>query len=93
MLMCRSLCGDIEKQPSGWYRPERVVSFNMNFKFYRPQLEFIDVLEPSLRNNGEYIIAPANYRMRQNINNDLQFGFIQINLTNPNSYSGLPITP
>lgn len=66
---------------------------NMNFKFYRPQLEYIDVLEPSLRNIGEYIIAPANYRMRQNINNDLQFGFIQVNLTNPNSYSGLPITP
>lgn len=65
----------------------------MNFKFYRPQLEYIDILEPSLRNTGEYIISPANYRMRQNINNDLQFGFIQINLTNPNAYSGLSITP
>lgn len=91
--MFRSLCGDIEKRPSGWYCPERVVSFNLNSKFHRPQLEYIDVLEPSLRNIGEYTIAPANYRMRQNINNDLQFGFIQINLTNPNSYSGLPITP
>lgn len=58
-----------------------------------PQLEYIDVIEAGLTNTGHYIIAPQNYANRNNINNDLQFGFLQINLTDPQQYNGLQISP
>uniref|UniRef100_A0A1B0FP21 Sushi domain-containing protein n=1 Tax=Glossina morsitans morsitans TaxID=37546 RepID=A0A1B0FP21_GLOMM len=58
-----------------------------------PQLEYIDVIEAGLTNTGHYIIAPQNYVNRNNINNDLQFGFLQINLTDPQQYNGLQISP
>lgn len=45
-------------------------------------------------NNGKYVISPANFRNRDNPkNNDMQFGFLHINLTNPEDYSGLKISP
>uniref|UniRef100_A0A0A1WDK4 Extracellular domains-containing protein CG31004 n=1 Tax=Zeugodacus cucurbitae TaxID=28588 RepID=A0A0A1WDK4_ZEUCU len=58
-----------------------------------PQLEYIDVIEAGLTNTGSYVIYPKNYVNRNNYNNDLQFGFLQINLTNPEQYSGLKISP
>ncbi|XP_036324062.1 protein mesh isoform X2 [Rhagoletis pomonella] len=58
-----------------------------------PQLEYIDVIEAGLTNTGSYVIYPNNYINRNNYNNDLQFGFLQINLTNPQQYSGLKISP
>lgn len=61
---------------------------------YSPQLEYIDMIETGITNTGVYTIAPANYRLRDNrANNDMQFGFIQINLTNPENFSGLRISP
>lgn len=60
----------------------------------RPQLEYIDVLETGTTNTGSYNIAPVNYRNRDNRKHvDMQFGFIQINLTNPEHFSGLSISP
>uniref|UniRef100_A0A0K8UMU0 Extracellular domains-containing protein CG31004 n=1 Tax=Bactrocera latifrons TaxID=174628 RepID=A0A0K8UMU0_BACLA len=58
-----------------------------------PQLEYIDSIEAGLTNTGSYVIYPKNYVNRNNYNNDLQFGFLQINLTNPEQYSGLKISP
>uniref|UniRef100_T1PHE4 AMOP domain protein n=1 Tax=Musca domestica TaxID=7370 RepID=T1PHE4_MUSDO len=58
-----------------------------------PQLEYIDVIEAASSNTGHYIISPQNYINRNNINNDLQFGFIQINLTDPQQYNNLKISP
>ncbi|XP_020713697.1 protein mesh isoform X4 [Ceratitis capitata] len=58
-----------------------------------PQLEYIDTIEAGLTNTGSYVIYPNNYINRNNYNNDLQFGFLQINLTNPEQYSGLKISP
>lgn len=61
---------------------------------FRPQLEYIDVLESSATNTGVYVIGSGNYRNRDNRKQvDMQFGFIQINLTNPEQYSGLRISP
>lgn len=52
------------------------------------------MIEESITNTGYYTIAPANFRLRNNPRNvDMQFGFIQINLTNPESFSGLRISP
>ncbi|XP_061508064.1 protein mesh isoform X1 [Anopheles gambiae] len=60
----------------------------------RPELEFIDMIETQLTNTGAYTIIPANYRMRDNPRTvDMQFGFIQINLTNPEQYNNLRISP
>lgn len=60
----------------------------------RPELEYIDMLEPSTTNVGYYTIAPNNYRQRDNrIHTDMQFGFIKINLTNPEQYAGLSVSP
>lgn len=60
----------------------------------RPELEYIDMLEPSTMNAGYYMIAPNNYRQRDNrMHTDMQFGFIKINLTNPDQYAGLTISP
>nr|XP_016998391.1 protein mesh isoform X1 [Drosophila takahashii]XP_016998393.1 protein mesh isoform X1 [Drosophila takahashii] len=58
-----------------------------------PQLEYIDVIEASYSNSGSYVITPSNYLNRNNINRDMQFGFLQINLTQPDQYSGLAISP
>ncbi|KAK0165466.1 hypothetical protein PV328_003974 [Microctonus aethiopoides] len=59
-----------------------------------PQFEYIDLLERGTTNTGEYIIVPAAYRNRDKpYQVDMQFGFIQINLTMPTEYSGLDITP
>lgn len=60
----------------------------------RPELEYIDMLEEQYTNTGVYVISPANFRLRNNPRNvDMQFGFIQINLTNPEQFSGLSISP
>ncbi|KAJ6640082.1 Protein mesh [Pseudolycoriella hygida] len=60
----------------------------------RPQLEYIDNLDAGMTNTGVYVISPANYRNRDNnATRDMQFGFIQINLTNPETFSGLRISP
>ncbi|EDW82985.2 uncharacterized protein Dwil_GK22555, isoform D [Drosophila willistoni] len=58
-----------------------------------PQLEYIDVIEASYSNTGSYVISPSNYINRNNINSDMQFGFLQINLTQPEQYSGLALSP
>ncbi|XP_030564094.1 protein mesh isoform X2 [Drosophila novamexicana] len=58
-----------------------------------PQLEYIDVIEASYTNTGSYVITPSNYLTRHNINNDMQFGFLQINLTQPEQYSNLALSP
>lgn len=60
----------------------------------RPQLEYIDMIEAGVANTGEYIINPQNFRNRENImHNDMQFGFLQINLTTPEVYKGVSISP
>lgn len=60
----------------------------------RPQLEYIDMIETGAANTGEYIINPQNFRNRENImHNDMQFGFLQINLTTPEEYKGIQISP
>ena len=52
------------------------------------------MIESGIINNGYYTIAPGNYRNRDNPkNNDMQFGFLHINLTNPQDFSGLLISP
>lgn len=51
-------------------------------------------LQEGTVNSGSYVITPANYKGRNDpLTNDMQFGFLQINLTNPKQYSNLPITP
>ncbi|KAG8035923.1 hypothetical protein G9C98_003049 [Cotesia typhae] len=60
----------------------------------RSEFEYIDTLERGTTNTGEYIIIPASYRNRETpAQLDMQFGFIQINLTNPKEYYGLELTP
>nr|H9JIQ1.1 RecName: Full=Protein mesh; Flags: Precursor [Bombyx mori] len=60
----------------------------------RPQLEYIDMIEVGVANTGEYVINPQNFRNRENImHNDMQFGFLQINLTTPEVFKGVPISP
>ncbi|XP_075981860.1 sushi domain containing 2 mesh isoform X1 [Anticarsia gemmatalis] len=60
----------------------------------RPQLEFIDMIETGVANTGEYVINPQNFRNRDNfIHNDMQFGFLQINLTTPEVFKGVSISP
>ncbi|KAJ9599568.1 hypothetical protein L9F63_009966 [Diploptera punctata] len=49
-----------------------------------PELLYIDLIEESAVNSGSYVISPDNFRTRTNsATNDLKFGFIHINLTNP----------
>ncbi|XP_032523025.2 protein mesh isoform X1 [Danaus plexippus] len=60
----------------------------------RPQMEFIDMIETGVANTGEYVINPQNFRNRDNImHNDMQFGFLQINLTTPEIYKDVAISP
>lgn len=61
---------------------------------FRPELEYIDMIEPQLTNTGVYTIVPANFRLRDNPRNvDMQFGFLQINLTDPLQANRLGISP
>lgn len=67
----------------------------LRFLFFecRPQFEYIDLLETGITNSGRHVLAPANYRMRENLQHiDMQFGFIQINLTNPEDFAGIKIS-
>lgn len=60
----------------------------------RPQLEFIDMIEVGVANTGEYVINPQTFRNRDNLmHNDMQFGFLQINLTTPEVFRNVPISP
>ncbi|XP_076249642.1 sushi domain containing 2 mesh [Calliopsis andreniformis] len=59
-----------------------------------PEFEYITVLEVAYTNLGYYIIRPAKYRDENNpYQQDMTFGFIQLNLTEPNQYFSLNITP
>ncbi|XP_014488092.1 PREDICTED: protein mesh [Dinoponera quadriceps] len=59
-----------------------------------PEFEYITVLEKSHTNTGSYVIKPARYREQYNpYHQDMVFGFLQINLTEPHLYSGLSISP
>ncbi|GAB0092360.1 Protein mesh [Sergentomyia squamirostris] len=86
-----------------WNRYNLTTNFNAGVRIslwgyrestIRPQLEYIDMIEEGITNQGFYTIAPGNYRLRNNPRNvDMQFGFIMINLTNPEHFSGLRISP
>lgn len=86
-----------------WSRANLTSNFNANIRISlygyqerttRPELEFIDVIEEQMTNTGVYTIAPANFRLRDNRNtSDLQFGFLHISLTNPETFNGLLISP
>jgi hypothetical protein len=96
-----------ERNPSevkiSWNRYNLTTNFNANVRIslwgyrestIRPELEYIDIIEEQITNTGTYTIAPGNYRLRNNHRtNDMQFGFIQINLTNPENFNGLRISP
>ncbi|XP_050546629.1 protein mesh-like isoform X2 [Daktulosphaira vitifoliae] len=59
-----------------------------------PELVFIDLIEDAVPNSGEYVIYPKVYETRENNRNlDLTFGFLQIQLVNPLTESGVPISP
>ncbi|XP_076298294.1 sushi domain containing 2 mesh isoform X2 [Lasioglossum baleicum] len=59
-----------------------------------PEFEFITTLENGLTNQGEYIVTPAKYRDADNpYQQDMTFGFIQLNLTDPQQTSLINITP
>ncbi|XP_034194646.2 sushi domain containing 2 mesh isoform X1 [Osmia lignaria lignaria] len=59
-----------------------------------PEFEYIDILEQGITNIGSYIIRPASLRNRTNrYQQDMNFGFIQLNLTDPMKQTGLNITP
>ncbi|KOB67705.1 Uncharacterized protein OBRU01_19387 [Operophtera brumata] len=52
------------------------------------------MIEVGVANTGEYVINPQNFRNRENImHNDMQFGFLQINLTTPEVFKGVTISP
>lgn len=62
--------------------------------YFSPELLYIDLLEESIMNTGHYTINPENYRLKENPELlDVEFGFVHINLTNPEQYSGLKISP
>ncbi|XP_043516783.1 protein mesh isoform X1 [Frieseomelitta varia] len=59
-----------------------------------PEFEYITTLEAAYTNLGSYIIRPATYRDFHNpYQQDITFGFIQLNLTDPSQQTGLNITP
>ncbi|XP_076664606.1 sushi domain containing 2 mesh isoform X2 [Andrena cerasifolii] len=59
-----------------------------------PEFEYIASLEKAYTNLGYYIIRPAKYRDEYNpYQQDMSFGFIQLNVTEPQQYFGLNITP
>lgn len=54
----------------------------------------IDTLETQLVNKGNHTLYMNNYRNRDNRKHvDMQFGFIRIELTNPQDYIGLKDSP
>ncbi|XP_058804487.1 protein mesh isoform X2 [Phymastichus coffea] len=60
----------------------------------KPELEYINMIEEGTTNTGAYTITPANFKNRQDYRTlDMEFGFIQINLTNPHQYNDLEISP
>lgn len=60
----------------------------------KPNLQQIDVIEASTINSGQYVIAPANFRLRDNANmTHFQFGFLRIMLNDPRSTLGMAISP
>ncbi|XP_043469976.1 protein mesh isoform X2 [Leptopilina heterotoma] len=59
-----------------------------------PELEYIDIIQDMAANSGTYTIIPSNYRRRNNyLQQDMYFGFLQINLTDPREHFGIAITP
>lgn len=57
------------------------------------QLEFIDMISESMQNSGNLNIDTSEFADRNNwAAQDMGFGFIQINLTNPTG-EGLTTTP
>jgi sushi domain-containing protein 2 len=96
-----------ERNPSEirltWNRYNLTTNFNAQVRIslfgyrettIRPELLFVDVIEEQLTNTGVYTIAPANFRTRHNPNmTDMQFGFLQIRLVNPEDFNGLKISP
>lgn len=76
---------DVQLQISLWGYKEQTI---------RPQFEYIDMIETGVANTGEFTINPQNFRERDNImHNDMQFGFLQINISNPDVYKGIAISP
>lgn len=86
-----------------WNRYNLTTNFNAGIRIslygyrertIRPQLEYISMIAEGLTNTGEYTIAPANFRAFDNPQHvDMQFGFLMINLTNPNTEHGREISP
>lgn len=69
----------------------RISLYGYRERTIHPELEYIDTIEEGVTNNGEYVISPANFRLRENPRtNDMTFGFIHINLTNAD---GMKYTP
>ncbi|XP_076646307.1 sushi domain containing 2 mesh isoform X1 [Halictus rubicundus] len=59
-----------------------------------PEFEYITTLESAHKNVGYYLITPAKYRDEYNpYQQDMTFGFIQLNLTDPQQNSHINITP
>jgi hypothetical protein len=61
---------------------------------YKIILSDTTMLQESAVNSGAYTISPGNFRSRSNPATDnLKFGFIHINLTNPAQHAGLTVSP
>ncbi|XP_031838730.1 sushi domain containing 2 mesh isoform X2 [Nomia melanderi] len=59
-----------------------------------PEFEYITLLEAAYQNTGFYNIVPATYRDAYHpYQQDMTFGFIQLNLTNPKQHSDQNVTP
>ncbi|VVC32247.1 Hypothetical protein CINCED_3A022608 [Cinara cedri] len=96
-----------EKKPESikitWEKQNLTANFDANIKIslygYKevkisPELIYIDVIAENIPNSGEYIIKPSLFEDRDNTENlDLTFGFLQIQLITPTTYSGIPISP
>jgi len=74
--------------------PIRISLWGYRETTIRPELLYIDMIEESAVNTGTYTISPGNFRSRSNPRVDnLKFGFIHINLTNPATHAGLTVSP
>jgi len=74
--------------------PIRISLWGYRETTIRPELLYIDMIEDSTVNTGSYTISPGNYRSRSNPRTEnVRFGFIHINLTNPASHAGLTLSP
>ncbi|XP_026473837.1 protein mesh isoform X2 [Ctenocephalides felis] len=70
----------------------RISLYGYRERTIHPELEYIDTIEEGVTNNGEYVISPANFRLRENPRtNDMTFGFIHINLTNADGMKYTPV--